>query len=213
MLLCKLLPLFVVACSVAACGHSGISNAGARIPLDPASVTWKELAAVYAKLDETGRNQDLAGRMALISPDYTATLADGTRWTYADLETRVRNLFSQTVASTGSTCTITIESAVLQGDKATVEARQHCPRKQSLRDGAIHDVYTSVLQSETWIRTLDGWKLWRVEDERDQVIEIDGVPSNPDGSPKTPGLGIASPGAKLTDDRRPEGRHYIRRMR
>jgi hypothetical protein len=47
-------------------------------------------------------------------------------------------------------------------------------------------VYTSVLQTETWVKTADGWKLKRVENERDQVIEIDGKPANPDGSPKKP---------------------------
>jgi hypothetical protein len=43
-------------------------------------------------------------------------------------------------------------------------------------DGLVHHVETWVTQRETWRRTPDGWKLYRVDSVRDQRRLIDGQP-------------------------------------
>src|SRR5262245_6330764 len=144
----------------------------------------RELEAVFEQRMKASKDHDFNAQMALISPDYTAELANGTTWNYEQLKDHIRRLNDQTVKTDANLCRIEIEILTVRGNEAIVEARQHCPRKQRLRDGKIHDVYTSVLQSETWVKTADGWKLKRVENEREQVIEVDGKPANPDGSPK-----------------------------
>lgn len=162
------------------------TKGGVTIVRDKTKPIRRELEAVFEQRVKAAKDQDFDAQMALISPDYTATLANGTTWTYEYIKAHIRRLNEQSVKGEGDGCGIKIEELTVRGNEAIIEARQHCPRKQRLRDGKIHDVYTSVLQTETWVKTADGWKLKRVENERDQVIEIDGKPANPDGSPKKP---------------------------
>jgi hypothetical protein len=48
-----------------------------------------------------------------------------------------------------------------------------------LRDGKIHDVFSSVLQTETWVKTTEGWKKRKVENEREQIFTVDGKSHDP----------------------------------
>jgi hypothetical protein len=54
--------------------------------------------------------------------------------------------------------------------------RQHIVRMAHRSDGRVHHLETWVTQRETWLRTLDGWKLHRVDGIRDQRRLIDGQP-------------------------------------
>ena len=65
--------LLVIAVTMAAFARGDAHAAAASEPLTRGSPIWRELEGVYAKVEETGRDRDLAGRMALVSPDYTAT--------------------------------------------------------------------------------------------------------------------------------------------
>ena len=162
------------------------TKGGVTIIKDKTKPIRRELEAVFEQRLKAGRDKDFDAQMALISPDYTATFANGTTWKYEQIRDHIRRLNEQTVRTEDITCGIKIEELTIRGNEAIIEARQYCPRKQMLRDGKIHDVYTSVLQTETWVKTADGWKLKRVENERDQVIDVDGKPANPDGTPKKP---------------------------
>jgi len=168
------------------------NKGGVTIIKDKTKPIRRELEAVFEQRVKAGNDHDFDAQIALISPDYTATLANGKTWNYEQIKEHIRRLNEQTVRSEAVTCGIKIEELTVRGNEAVIEARQHCPRKQRLGDGKIHDVYTSVLQTETWIKTVDGWKLKRVENERDQVIEVDGKPIdpnkpyNPDDPPYAP---------------------------
>lgn len=162
------------------------TKGGVTIIKDKTKPIRRELEAVFEQRLKAGRDKDFDAQMALISPDYTATFANGTIWKYEQIRDHIRRLSEQTVKTEEITCGIKIEELTIRGNEAIIEARQYCPRKQRLRDGKIHDVYTSVLQTETWGKTATGWKLKSVENERDQVIEVDGKPANPDGTPKKP---------------------------
>jgi ketosteroid isomerase-like protein len=162
------------------------TKGGVTIIKDKTKPTRRELEAVFEQRMKAAKDLNFDAQMALISPDYTATLANGTIWKYEQIRDHIRRLYEQTVRTENYTCEIKIEELTVRGNEAIIEARQYCPRKQRLRDGKIHDVYTSVLQTETWVKTAGGWKLKRVENERDQVIEVDGKPANPDGTPKNP---------------------------
>jgi len=171
------------------------TKGGVTIIKDKTKPTRRELEAVFEQRMKAAKDLNFDAQMALISPDYTATLANGTTWKYEQIRDHIRRLYEQAVRTDNDTnvknkrnrtCEIKIEELTVRGNEAIIEARQYCPRKQRLRDGKIHDVYTSVLQTETWVKTAGGWKLKRVENERDQVIEVDGKPANPDGAPKKP---------------------------
>lgn len=57
---------------------------------------------------------------------------------------------------------------------ATVD--QRTVRQQHMSDGLTHEIRTSQVQRESWIRTPRGWLLWRVDQERDTQILMDGNP-------------------------------------
>jgi|SRR5215475_314046 len=165
------------------------TKGGVTIIKDKTKPIRRELEAVFEHRMKVAGEHDFDAQMALISPDYTAKLADGRTWNYAQIRSHIQRLNEQTVkqeGNKGNSCRIEIEELTVRGNEAVIEARQRCPRKQRLRDGNIHDVYTSVLQTETWVKTVDGWKLKRVENEREIVIEVDGKPANPDGTLKKP---------------------------
>ena len=72
--------------------------------------------------------------------------------------------------------TTTIDSLTVENDQAIVTMRQHLDRMALREDGKVHHVETWATQRETWKRTPDGWKLWRVDQVRDQRRLIDGKP-------------------------------------
>lgn len=160
------------------------TKGGVTIIKDKTKPIRREIEAVFEQRVNAVKNRDAEAQIAMTSPDYSATLPNGQTLNYEQLKSYFRRGAEQFVEI--GDLKITAESITVRGNEAMVEARQYFPRKQRLRDGKIHDVYTSVLQTETWVKTADGWKLKRVENERDQIFEVDGKPVNPDGTPKKP---------------------------
>jgi Domain of unknown function (DUF4440) len=150
----------------------------------------REFEAIYAEGVQAIKNNDVEGMIAKISPDFTAILPDGRVWNYEVIKSYIRR-GSQQFVEIGD-LKITVESLTARGNEVIVEARQYFPRKQRLRDGKIHDVFSSVLQTETWVKTAEGWKKRRVENEREQIFTVDGKshdphkPYNPDDPPYVP---------------------------
>ena len=150
----------------------------------------REFEAIYAEGVRSIINNDVEAMIARISPDFTAILPDGTVWNYEVIKSYIRR-GSQQFVEIGD-LKITVESLTARGNEVIVEARQYFPRKQRLRDGRIHDVFSSVLQTETWVKTAEGWKKRRVENEREQIFTVDGKshdphkPYNPDDPPYLP---------------------------
>jgi hypothetical protein len=123
------------------------TKGGVTIIKDKTKPTRRELEAVFEQRMKAAKDLNFDAQMALISPDYTATLANGTTWKYEQIRDHIRRLYEQTVRTENYTCEIKIEELTVCGNEAIIEARQYCPRKQRLRDGKVHDVYTSVLQT------------------------------------------------------------------
>ena len=69
-----------------------------------------------------------------------------------------------------------IDSLEVTGDLARAVVRQHLVRMAIRPDGLVHHVETWATQDETWRRTPDGWRLYRVDSVRDQRRLVDGQP-------------------------------------
>ncbi|HEV7473348.1 MAG TPA: hypothetical protein VGN90_04810 [Pyrinomonadaceae bacterium] len=50
---------------------------------------------------------------------------------------------------------------------------------QRLPDGSLHKVEAAVVQRETWKWTVQGWKLFTVDNIRDSVVLVDDKPYKP----------------------------------
>jgi len=150
----------------------------------------REFEAIYAEGVQAVKNNDVAAILAKISPDFTAILPDGQIMNYETIKNYIRR-GSQQFVEIGD-LRVTPESLTVKGNEVIVEARQYFPRKQRLRDGKIHDVFSSVLQTETWVKTTEGWKKRKVENEREQIFTVDGKshdphkPYNPNDPPYAP---------------------------
>jgi hypothetical protein len=70
----------------------------------------------------------------------------------------------------------TISGLVLAGDTAHAIVDQHTVRQQRFPDGSLHEVRTSVVQRESWIKTAAGWLLWRVDQIQPGETLVDGQP-------------------------------------
>jgi hypothetical protein len=64
----------------------------------------------------------------------------------------------------------------LAGDTAHAVVEQRTIRRQRLPDGTLHEIRTSVVQRESWIRTGQGWLMWRVDQIQPGQTLVDGKP-------------------------------------
>ena len=67
----------------------------------------------------------------------------------------------------------------VEGDLASAYITQRTVRMQRFPDGSLHKVEAGTVQRETWKRTADGWKLYRVDDIRDSAVLVDDKPLQP----------------------------------
>jgi hypothetical protein len=70
----------------------------------------------------------------------------------------------------------TITGLTLAGDTAIAIVDQRTVRQQRFPDGSLHQVRTSVVQREAWIRTPQGWLFWRVDQIQPGETLVDGQP-------------------------------------
>jgi hypothetical protein len=169
-----------------------IKNKGGRLTVkDKSKPVRRELEVVFAERVQALKNKDVDTLLRQISPDYSATLPNGQTMNYEQIQNYIRSGVDQFVEI--KDLTITLETIILNGNEAIVDARQHVSRKQRLRDSKVHDVISGVLQAETWIKTTEGWKLKKVSNLREQTLTVDGKPIdpskpyNPSDPPYTPG--------------------------
>jgi hypothetical protein len=112
--------------------------------------------------------------MALRTEDFHAVTPDGTVRTRAEMEHYTVGLHNG--IDRWISLSFEIDSLEVSGDLARAIVRQHADRMALRSDGLVHHVETWVTQRETWRRTPDGWKLYRVDSVRDQRRLIDGQP-------------------------------------
>jgi hypothetical protein len=69
-----------------------------------------------------------------------------------------------------------ITALTLTGDTAHAIVLQRTVRQQRLNDDLLHEIRTSVVQRESWIRTSKGWLFWRVDQIQPGETLVDGRP-------------------------------------
>jgi hypothetical protein len=159
----------------------------------------RALEEQYAKISDAQRWGDIAALRAVRTPDFTVTTANGQTW---DLETSLsysKSGFEQV----DSTIAIsnTIDSLTVNDDRAVAVVQQQWTRIQKMK-GKRRRVETSVIQTETWVNTADGWRLKHTGNSRPGVWVVDGKrvdprrPYDPDAPPYDPGEGQPWKGSK-----------------
>jgi hypothetical protein len=67
----------------------------------------------------------------------------------------------------------------VEGDLASAYVTQKTIRMQRFADGTLHKVEAGAVQRETWKKTPEGWKLYRVDNIREGVFLVDDKPYKP----------------------------------
>jgi len=151
----------------------------------------KELEAQYKKLAEAHDRRDLKTIASLKTLDFHAIFPDGR---VGDVKT-MEQYTKQFVESNQPPFNIrnTIQELTVSENRliAVVEVFQEASRTRELA-GKVRKVDTSVIQRETWTKTLEGWKLKSVDNVRDQKRFVDGKrvdptkPYDPNAAPYDP---------------------------
>ena len=141
------------------------------------NATLAELQTVFAARIQAYAKKDYETLVSQVSPDFSGALPNGQTLNYEQITTYMRRNLDRFISIESQS--ITIENAMVNGNEAVIDARQTVSRTQKFTDGSVHNVATSVLQQETWVKTANGWKLKSVGSEREQSTLVDGKPLNP----------------------------------
>jgi hypothetical protein len=166
---------------------------------DKSKPVRQALEEQHAKIADAQRWGDIEALRALRTPDFTVTTANGQTW---DLQTSLdysKSGFEQV----DSTIAIsnTIDSLTVKDDRAVAVVHQQWTRMQMMK-GKRRRVETSVIQTETWVNTADGWRLEHIGNLKPGVWVVDGKrvdprrPYDPDAPPYEPGEGQPWSGSK-----------------
>jgi ketosteroid isomerase-like protein len=150
---------------------------GKTISRDKSKPVRKAIEDWYARNMAAFKAKDVAAVMALRTEDFHTITPDGKVNTRADMETRTRLFLERIDHFIFQDNQIgTIE---LEGDSASADIAQRTVRMQRFPDGTLHKVESSVVQRETWKKTAEGWKLYRVDNIRDGGLLVDDKPYKP----------------------------------
>jgi ketosteroid isomerase-like protein len=133
----------------------------------------RELRQWYEENNRAFLAKDLAAIMALRTEDFHTLAPDGARNNGAAMEQRTQGLLNG--IERWISLEFDLDSIAVSGDTARAVVRQHLVR-MGLRPEGVRHVETWATQRETWRRTPGGWKLYRVDNVRDQRRLIDGKP-------------------------------------
>lgn len=139
----------------------------------------KAIEGWYAQNVEAFKRKDVAAVMALRADDFHTVLPNGTKNTRADMQAYTERLLGrieQWVSLDFQIGEVDVQDKF--GDKkgrfASADVTQKTVRMQRLSDGQLHKVESGAVQRETWKETVQGWKLYRVDNIRDSGLYIDG---------------------------------------
>ena len=141
---------------------------------DRLTVVRRELEARYAENEAGFFARDPDRVMRLRHPDFHTITPDGKRHTREEMYQRTRDFIGR--IERFESLTEKISSLKLDGDKACAVVDQRTVRQQRFPDGQLHEVRTSVVQRECWIKTADGWLMWEVDEVRPGATLVDGKP-------------------------------------
>jgi ketosteroid isomerase-like protein len=138
------------------------------------SAVRREIEQWYEENTRAFLAEDVDAIMALRTEDYHAVAPDGSVRDRAEMEHYTVGLLNG--IDRWISLSFDIDSLEVTGDLARAVVRQHLVRMALRSDGLVHHLETWATQRETWRRTPDGWKLYRVDSVRDQRRLIDGQP-------------------------------------
>jgi hypothetical protein len=141
---------------------------------DPVTVVKRELAARYAENEAGFFARDADRVMRLRHPAFHTITPDGNVSTREQMYQRTRAFIGRVEKFDSLSETIT--TLTLSGDTAHAIIDQRTVRQQRFPDSALHQVRTSVIQRESWIKTPAGWLLWRVDQIQPGQTLVDGRP-------------------------------------
>lgn len=157
--------------------HKIKTKDGKPITRDKSKPVRRAIEDWYARNMAAFKAKDLAAIMALRADDFHTITPDGRVNTRADMETRTRVFLDRIDHFISQDNQIgTIE---LEGDVASADITQKTVRMQRFPDGTLHKVESAVVQRETWKKTTQGWKLYRVDNIRDGDLLVDDKPYKP----------------------------------
>jgi ketosteroid isomerase-like protein len=149
----------------------------ATIVKDKSKPVRKAIENWYALNMAAFQAKDLAAVMALRTDDFHTITPDGKVNTRADMEARTQRLLSMINHFISQEFLIgTIE---VRGDLASADINQKTVRMQRFPDGSLHKVDARAIQRETWKKTSAGWRLYRVDNIRDNGLFVDDKPYKP----------------------------------
>jgi ketosteroid isomerase-like protein len=152
-------------------------KAGRTIVRDKSKPVRKAIEDWYARNMEAFKAKDVTAIMALRTDDFHTITPDGRVNKRADMETRTR-LFLDRIDHFNSQDN-QIGTIEVQGNLASADITQKTVRMQRFPDGILHKVESIAIQRETWKKTAEGWKLYRVDNIRDGGLLVDDKPYLP----------------------------------
>jgi len=151
-----------------------VSTAMMACNLAAPSPVRKELERRYDANRHAFLSKNLKAIMALRTEDFRAVTPDSVLHNRAELEQSTRDFLDG--VHKWIALSFEIQSLEVKGDVVFAVIRQHADRKARRLDGKVHHVETWATQRETWIKTSEGWKMYRVDSIHDQRRLIDGQP-------------------------------------
>jgi ketosteroid isomerase-like protein len=153
------------------CTRPAVSSSIDTADMDTSRIR-NELREWYYRNVRAFQGKDLATLMALRTDDFQSITPDGVVHDRAEFEKNTRaflNGIDRWISQSND-----LDSLQVSGDSASAVVHQHLVRMALRSDGKVHHVESWVTQRETWRRTRDGWKLFRVDNLRDLRRLIDG---------------------------------------
>jgi ketosteroid isomerase-like protein len=149
-------------------------KAGVVTVRDKSKPVRKALEAWYARNVEAFNAKNVTAIMALRTEDFHTVTPDGKVNTRADMETRTKQFLDRIDYFLSQD--IQIGTIEVEGDLSSADIAQATVRMQRFADGTLHKVESRVVQRETWKKTGEGWKLYRVDNIRDGDLLVDDKP-------------------------------------
>lgn len=143
---------------------------------DPIEQARQELESRYRENEAGFFAKDPDRVMRLRHPGFHTILPDGTVNTREQMAQRTREFIGRIERFDSLSERITRLN--LSGDTAMAMVAQSTVRQQRI-EGELHEVRTSVTQRESWIKTKDGWLMWRVDSIEPGATLLDGKPLPP----------------------------------
>jgi hypothetical protein len=153
------------------CAHSAAERV---TPTDSLALVRRQLEARYAENEAGFLARDPDRVMRLRHPAFHTITPDGTVSNREQMYERTRMFITRVERFDSLSETIT--GLTLAGDTAIAIVDQRTVRQQRFPDGSLHQVRTSVVQREAWIRTPQGWLFWRVDQIQPGETLVDGQP-------------------------------------